>query len=129
MRALILAAGLVLATPALADPCEAPLPKPGTPFSGTVRSVGDGDGYCVSDSSDPATWIEVRTADFYAEELTKPGGPEAKAALRKLIFGKRVECVAGPKSWDRTIAVCTLSGTSVGDLMRRAGVQEGGRGK
>lgn len=113
----------------MADPCGAPLPAKGTPFSGTVQHIIDGDGYCVSDSSDPATWVEVRTADFYAEEATKPGGPEAKAALRRLIFGRRVECVAGHKTYDRTAAVCTLNGTSVGDLMRGAGVVEGGRGK
>lgn len=128
--ALALAAGLVLASavPALADPCTAPLPKPGTEFSGTVRYAGDGDQICVSDSADPSTWVEVRLADFYAEELTKPGGKEARDTLRGLVMGKRVDCLAERPNWDRIIAVCTVGGVSIGDRMRRAGVPEGGNG-
>lgn len=130
MRALILAAGLLaLSTPAMADPCEAPLPKPGTTFSGTVRYAGDGDQICVSDSSDSSTWVEVRLADFYAEELAKPGGKEARDTLRRIAMGRRVTCLAEGPSWDRVIAVCRIGSDSVGDLMRREGVSEGGRGR
>lgn len=131
IRALALAAGLVLAfsaTSALADPCTAPLPKKGAVFSGTPKYYVDGDGFCLSDSSDPNTWIEVRVADFYAPESTTPEGKKAKAVLKRLIAGKRIECVADHPSWDRIVSVCTVDGVSVGDLMRRAGVREGGNG-
>lgn len=44
--------GLV-ATPARADPCEAPLPtEAGAVFSGEVRYVGDGDSLCVGSTGD-----------------------------------------------------------------------------
>ena len=101
MRALILAA-VVLLAPAIAhaDPCKAipdrgPAPewiKPGAVFSGTARYEGDGDSLCVSDSPDPATWIEVRLADFNAPELRELGGPEAKERLQGLVSGRRLVC-------------------------------------
>lgn len=59
-------AALLLPTAALAAPCEGPLPSSGTSFGGTVRYVGDGDSICVGNSSNPAEWIEIRVADFYA---------------------------------------------------------------
>ena len=121
-----LAAFLLLATPATADPCEAPLPPQGRVFTGRVEYVGDGDGLCVTSL---AGLIEVRIADFYAPELSQPGGREAKAALEGLVMGRTVQCVAGHRSYDRTVAVCRLKGQSVGDLMRRAGVKEGGNGR
>lgn len=110
-------------TAAIADPCEAPLPAKGTPFAGVVTYIVDGDGLCVGEDQGG---IEVRLADFNAIELKAPGGKEAKEALRTLTFGKRVECVAGKKSYDRTVAACTLDGKRLGDLMRAAGVPEGG---
>ena len=118
-----------LSTPALADPCTAPLPPPGTSFSGTVRYVGDGDSICVGNSGNPATWIEVRVADFYAPELHSTGGPQAKAAMERVALGRNVQCTAGRRSYDRVVAQCTLNGSSIGDLMRREGVTEGGRGR
>lgn len=129
MRPLLLAAVLAfLPSVALADPCTAPLPAKGTEFEGTVKHQIDGDGFCVGNSADPSIWIEVRVADFYAPESTTPEGKRATQALRKLVFGKRVECVADHRSYDRIVAVCTLNGESVGDLLRRAGVAEGGNG-
>lgn len=133
-RSLFLLLPLVLA-PAIAhaDPCEGPLPnRPGQAFSGQVRHVGDGDGLCVGDSPDPATWIEVRLADFDAVELNAAGGRAARDQLRRLVLGRRLECVAvrGRRGrvvvYDRTIATCRLNGRRVGDLMRAAGVAEGG---
>lgn len=110
-------------TVASADPCEAPLPAKGTTFSGVVTYIVDGDGLCVGQDQGG---IEVRLADFNANELKERGGNEAKDTLRRIAFGKRVECVAGKKSYDRTVAACTLNGEPVGNLMRAAGVPEGG---
>ncbi len=129
MRAVILfGIILVMPTAAIGDPCTAPLPPPGTSFSGTVRYVGDGDSICVGNSGNPATWIEVRVADFYAPELHSAGGPQAKAAMERVAMGRTLQCTAGRRSYDRVVAQCTLNGTSIGDLMRREGVTEGGRG-
>lgn len=124
----------VFASPAFADPCEAPLPaRAGAEFSGVVRYIVDGDGLCVGPANgNGATWIEVRLMDFDAPELHEPGGPEARQTLRRLVFGRRVDCVVTPgrrgatTSYDRTHAVCRLGGQRVGDLMRAAGVAEGG---
>ncbi|MCP5433065.1 MAG: nuclease [Alphaproteobacteria bacterium] len=115
---------LAFTTCALADPCEAPLPKKGETFSGPVTYIVDGDGLCVGEEQGG---IEVRLADFRAIELNDPGGREAKAALTRIAFGKTVSCVAGKHSWDRVVARCTLNGEGLGDLMRAAGIPEGGR--
>lgn len=123
------ALAFVLPSAAFADPCIAPLPSPGASFSGQVRYVGDGDSLCVGQSSDPNTWIEVRVADFYAPELHTSDGPKAKAALERVALGRVAQCVAGRRSYDRVVARCTVSGSSVGDLMRREGIQEGGQGR
>lgn len=72
--------------------------------------------------------IEVRLADFNARELTEEGGQAAKLNLRKIAFGKRVECVAGDRSYDRVVAHCVVDGQRVGDVLRRAGTCEGGQG-
>jgi endonuclease YncB( thermonuclease family) len=114
---------------ASADPCTAPLPRPGTAFRGTVRYVGDGDSICVGNANDGASWVEVRIADFYAPELHEPGGRQAKASMKQIAMGRTVQCIAGKRSYDRVVAQCTLNGASLGDLMRRAGIGEGGRGR
>lgn len=125
LAALVLSAGLVVSTTALADPCEAPLPKRGTVFAGTVAYIGDGDSLCLRGQGG---LIEVRLADLYAPELSEPvAGPAAKRALERIALGKRAVCVAGKRSWDRIVAVCTINNTSIGDAMRAAGVVEGGR--
>jgi len=116
---------LVLASPALADPCEAPLPEKGASFKGEVTYIVDGDGFCVGKDQGG---IEVRLADFNACELNEEGGQAAKENLRKIAFGKIVECVAGKRSYDRVIAHCIVDGQRVGDVLRRAGTCEGGRG-
>lgn len=121
---------------ALADPCDliperGPMPtevRSGQAFSGSVAYVGDGDSLCVALGPSHAQWAEVRLADFYAPELHEAGGPEAKNTLSRLVEGKRVDCIAEHRSYDRVVAVCRLRGRSVGDLMRSAGVQAGGRG-
>lgn len=122
LAAIFVAAALAL--PARADPCEAPLPRRGTTFAGPVTYIGDGDSLCVTT---PAGQVEVRLADFNAPELPEPGGREARDTLRRLVMGRRAVCRAGRRSYDRVVALCEVGGTSIGDLMRRAGVEEGGR--
>ncbi|MBN8920418.1 MAG: nuclease [Mesorhizobium sp. 61-13] len=135
-RLLVLAAAtatLCYAAPAHADPCEGTLPtRAGVQFSGIVRYVGDGDGLCVGRTADPNEWIEVRLADFNAPELHTPGGPAAKAALERLALQREVICTSERgrggrvRSFDRVIARCRISGANLGDLLRQAGVAEGG---
>jgi micrococcal nuclease len=130
VSALILA---LIAAPsvALADPCTAEVSdlRPGDSFSGSARYIVDGDGLCISSSSDPSTWIEVRLADFYAPELSSPDGPKAKAALQSIVKGRAVTCQADRQSYDRIVAWCEVGGASLGDRMRSAGIKEGGRGR
>jgi micrococcal nuclease len=134
--ALAIAFALAPVSVALADPCKAipnkgPIPahlKPGSTFSGPVSYVGDGDSLCVALGPSPVDWVEVRIADFYAPELHEPGGREAKAALERIAKGRRVECLAQGRSYDRVVARCTIQGRSLGGLMRSAGVREGGNG-
>ena len=102
--------------------------RSGQAFSGSVAYVGDGDSLCVALGPSHAQWAEVRLADFYAPELHDAGGPEAKDTLSRLVEGKRVECVAQHRSYDRVVAVCRLQRRSVGELMRAAGIREGGKG-
>lgn len=124
MRIIIAATALGLTcTTAIADPCDADLPSPGTPFEGKVSYIVDGDGLCVG--SDRGG-IEVRLADFNAIELKEQGGRDAKEALKRIALGRHVQCVAGSRSYDRTVARCTLNGRLLGDLMREAGIPEGG---
>lgn len=144
ITAAIITAAIAFAAPALADPCEAiprKGPKPtwireGVPMSGKVVYIGDGDGLCFqARPGGPDTWVEVRMANFYAPELDEPGGREAKGQLERIAKGRRITCtpVRGDHgsiwSWDRVVATCTVGGRSVADLMRRAGVVEGGNGR
>jgi endonuclease YncB( thermonuclease family) len=127
---------LLLASPALADPCKA-VPDRGPapvellrhPFTGRVTYVGDGDGLCVARGPFPADWIEVRLEDFYAPELQEPGGDAAKVALSRLVMGRTLTCQPRKQSYDRIVATCYLDGRAVGDLMRENGIREGGRGR
>lgn len=133
---LILAGGLFLAAPALADPCtripdrgSAPAEaQRGARFSGQVVYVGDGDSLCVETVAGIGGrgWVEVRLADFNAPEISEPGGRAARDTLSRLVMGRRLSCVGENRTWDRIAARCTLNGERVRDLMRRAGVREGG---
>ena len=44
-------------------------------------------------------------------------------------MGRRAVCRADHLSYDRVVARCEIGGRSVGDLMRAAGVAEGGNGR
>lgn len=135
-RVLIVAGTLGLLCPTApvhADPCEAPLPsQAGVSFFGVVRYVGDGDGLCVGKTADPREWIEVRLADFDAPELHQPGGAAAKAALERIALQHAVICTTERGrdgrvlSYDPVIARCQIGTNSIGDLLRHAGVTEGG---
>lgn len=125
LAAAIIGGGIAaLSTPALADPCEAPLPRPGTLFQGRVEYVGDGDSLCVKTASG---LVEVRLADFNAPELREPNGLAARETLRRLTMGQTASCRAGRRSYDRVVAHCTVRRARIGDMMRSAGVDEGGR--
>lgn len=133
MKWIAVAAFLALPAIAHADPCEGRLPtRAGETFSGIVRYVGDGDSLCVGPSIDPATWVEVRLADFDAPELRSPTGRADRDRLSRLVRGRRLACIAvrGRNGrvlvYDRVIAACRLNGRSVGDLLRAAGGREGG---
>lgn len=125
-----------VAAPALADPCEAPVGgyRPGATVAGIIRYVGDGDGLCIGPGSDPLTWTEIRLANFFAPELSAPGGRQAKAVLDKFV-GRQAVCTAergangSTRSYDRLIASCSIEGRSLSGLLREAGVAEGGRGR
>lgn len=133
-----LLAAFAAAAPALADPCKAVPDKGPTPahlasgrsFSGPVVYVGDGDSLCVATGPRRgADWVEVRVADFYAPELSAPGGREAKAALERIAMGRTATCRAQKRSYDRVVARCVIDGRAIGEHMRRAGVPEGGNGR
>ena len=141
--ALALALALAWAGHAAADPCKA-IPDRGTAptwaregftVTGPVRHVGDGDSICVSPSADPGRWVEIRLADWNAPELSEPGGQRAKAAMERITRGQHVSCTAvrgdGDRvvSYDRLVAVCSIRGVSLRDLMRQQGQREGGRGR
>ncbi|MGX1801850.1 thermonuclease family protein, partial [Brevundimonas naejangsanensis] len=135
LRIALIAAAVLFATPVLADPCKripnrGPMPPelaPGRTFAGPVVYVGDGDSLCVETIPRRGGdgWVEVRLADFYAPELSEPGGRAARDALNDIAMRRRVSCTAGRRSYDRVVARCTLTGVSLGDLLRRRGVREG----
>lgn len=114
----------LIAPLAWADPCHAPLPPRGATFGGAVSYIVDGDGLCVGQAEGG---IEVRLSDFRAPELRQAGGREAKAALAAITSGQHVDCVALGHSYDRVVAACSIDGRALGDLMRDAGIAEGGR--
>jgi micrococcal nuclease len=138
MRCYLVLLGIFLTpTAALADSCTAipdngPVPaflSLGSSFSGPVVEVIDGDSLCVAVG--PRTgidWVEVRLADFYAPEFSSASGPAAKAALRRIAFGKQATCIAGASTYDRIAARCHINGQAIGDLMTAAGIKEGGDG-
>lgn len=128
----VLAPGAASADPCHAIPGKGAMPAylaKGRTFSGPVVYVGDGDSLCVARGPEPAQWVEVRLADFYAPELNGPGGREAKRALERIAKGRHARCTAQKRSYDRVVAKCAIGGVSIGELMRAEGVAEGGEGR
>ena len=80
-------------------------------------------------SLDAALALVIRVLPGWWPGFQKNRTDNPKAALSRIVMGRRVECVAGKRSYDRVVASCTLGGRSVGDLMRAAGIREGGRGR
>lgn len=102
----------------------------GKTFSGPVTYVGDADSLCVAvGGRAPENLVEVRVADFYGPELNAPGGRAGKVTLERIVKGRHVVCTAGRRSYDRVVATCRLGGVTIGELMRGAGVEEGGNGR
>jgi len=136
IRLVLTASFLVMAAPALADPCTAPVDgyKPGQQITGLVRYAGDGDSLCVGPSSDPRSWVEIREARWFAPELHETGGRQAKAVMDRLV-GHRAICTVerghngSTRSYDRVIAACAVDGRPIGKIMARAGIAQGGRGR
>lgn len=125
---------LAMATPALADPCNAPVSgyREGQVITGPVVYAGDGDSLCLMLGRDPSEWLEIRTSDWSAPELSEPGGRVAKRVMDGLIGRKAVCAVQRGKSgrltsYDRLFASCRVEGVPVGIWMRAAGISEGGR--
>lgn len=124
---LLIAAGIAFQTP-LATRTRAYIFSGREVISGRVNEVIDGDGLVVGRT-------EIRLGDFDAPEWDEPGGATATAALLRIASGREVVCTPceGARrpgqctSYDRVIATCRLNGERLGDLMRRQGIQEGGR--
>ncbi len=123
-RTLLLAA--LLTGTAWADPCEADLPKKGAVFAGPITRILDADSFCLGEADGG---IEVRVADFYGIELHDKGGKRAKELAERALLGKWAACVARNPSWDRIVAVCSIDGRLVSDVLVEAGVKQGGRGR
>src|SRR5262245_47133992 len=83
---------------------------------------------CVAVGVGHDRWVEVRLADFNAPEFSSRSGPQAKAALERIALGREARCKAGLRTYDRVPASCEIDGRPVGDLLRAAGVREGGNG-
>lgn len=129
----------LLVAAALGSPCAAPATgyRPGAVVSGEVVRVVDGDSLWLAMAPGPEGCIKIRIADFYAPEVRDPGGSEATVWMAALAAGRRLTCTAersasNPSrtySYDRLVAVCRVGEWSLGDLMRSAGVEEGGKGR
>lgn len=130
MKAFLSIGLLLIASPAVADPCNAPLPtREGQTFSGKVGYVVDGDGLCLVTRGG---LLEVRLADFNAPELNGPLGRAAKDHLASITRDQWLVCTVTrgrngrTVSFDRVIAVCRVGGRTLAALLRERGAPEGG---
>lgn len=126
----------LMATSALADPCDAPVKgyRAGQVISAPIIYAGDGDSLCLALGRDRSQWLEIREARWFAPELNEPGGRAAKRAMDRLV-GKRAVCTVErgqggrTSSYDRVIAACRVEGRPISSIMQAAGIRQGGRGR
>jgi endonuclease YncB( thermonuclease family) len=113
---------------AFAQECR--LPHAREQFRGYAVTVTDGDTFRMRTNWCPS--LRVRLADFSAPERYQPGGPEATAALRQIVQGHRLRCIAtrgrhgSYSSHGRSIAICRTGRATLGDQLRATGIVEGG---
>lgn len=120
---LVLAIALT-AAPASATPdvtCNAPLPAKDKDFGGEVTFVASGHVMCVGRE---LGGIAVRLADFNAPEPDAPGGQAARATLSYYALSKTVACHSHKRAKKHVVALCTVNGRKLGDLLREAGINE-----
>jgi hypothetical protein len=101
--------------------CNAPLPAKDKSFTGEVTFVASGHVMCVGRD---LGGIAVRLADFNAPEPDAPGGQPARATLSYYALGKTVACQANKHAKKHVVALCTVNGRQLGDLLRAAGIPE-----
>jgi len=107
LRFTVIAALLLIATPALADP---------TILTGDVTKVRDGDTIEVGK-------IPIRLNGVSAPEMNEPLGPQSKSFISDLVMGKRVRCkLDGTKTYDRWVGICYLNGQDIGATLIGAGL-------
>ncbi|TVQ59039.1 MAG: thermonuclease family protein [Rhodobacteraceae bacterium] len=101
------------ATPA--PSAVAPAPPRADLVSAAVR-VRDGDTIVVGGQP-------LRLSGLHCPELREPGGPEAAAAMRRLVAGAAVSCaLTGARSYDRVVGRCAARGADLGEALIRAGL-------
>jgi endonuclease YncB( thermonuclease family) len=111
---LALAAMLLAAVASAAPPGAAE-------FVGVVVGVVDGDSVRV-ETTRGGTPVEIRLSGVDAPEICQPWGPEAREALRELVFGREVRAtVDGRDDHGRTLARLRVDGVDVGDRLVRDG--------
>lgn len=126
-RLLILSFALFLYGFGPVERCQ--LPKAHERFEGVVSRVVDGDTVVLRTASCRA--LHIRLMDFNAPEKRQPGYARATAELTRIALGQHVRCEvrkgrSGYSSYGRAHAVCRTGEGALGDLMRRAGIAEGG---
>ena len=85
-------------------------------ISDIVTHVRDGDTIVVGRQP-------IRLNGIAAPERNEPGGNEATAFMKRLVLGKRVNCVLnGEVSHDRLIGRCYLNDRDIGRLIIAAGL-------
>lgn len=107
LRITFLAAMLLIAPPAMADP---------TILTGDVTKVRDGDTIEVGK-------IPIRLNGVSAPEMGEPFGHQSKSFMVDLVMSKRVRCeLDGTKTHDRWVGICYLNGRDIGAAVIGAGL-------
>lgn len=84
-------------------------------LEGITTKVRDGDTIEVGR-------IPIRLNGISAPEMGEPLGPQSKAFMVSLVFGKRVRCeLNGEKTHDRYVGICYLGDRDIGAAVIEAG--------